>query len=207
MQKSFTVLFAALLFCSWVFCATSAAAAVAVGKPAPDFSATDSSGKTVKLSDFKGKIVVLEWTSNECPIVKKHYDSNNMQKLQKNAAAQGVVWLSVDSSGTHKPGYMDGAAAQAWIKSRNASPTDLLIDPSGAVGHLYEAKTTPHMFVIDKNGTLAYTGAIDSISSADPADVPKAKNYVQAALDELEAGKAVTVAETKSYGCSIKYGE
>src|ERR1700744_2286776 len=127
MQKSFTVLSAALLFSSWALCATPAAAAAVVGKPAPDFSATDDHGKTVRLSDFKGKIVVLEWTSNECPIVRKHYDSNNMQKLQKDAAAQGVVWLSVDSSGPKNPGYMDGAAAQAWIKSRNAAPADLLI--------------------------------------------------------------------------------
>ena len=184
-----------------------AAASTVVGKPAPDFSATDINGKTVKLSDFKGKIVVLEWTSSECPIVKKHYDSGNMQKLQKDAAAQGVVWLSVDSSAPKKPGYMDGAAATAWIKSRNASPADLLIDSSGAVGHLYGAKTTPHMFVIDKSGNLAYAGAIDSISSADPADVAKAKNYVEAAMSEIETGKSVTVAETKSYGCSIKYGE
>ena len=207
MPKSFTVLSATLLFCSWALCSAPATASTAVGQPAPDFSATAASGKTVKLSEFKGKIVVLEWTSSECPIVKKHYDSNNMQKLQKAAAAQGVVWLSVDSSAPNKPGYMDAATAMAWIKSRNASPADLLIDGSGTVGHLYGAKTTPHMFVIDKNGNLAYAGAIDSIASADTADVAKAKNYVEAALSEVEAGKAVTIAETKSYGCGIKYGQ
>ena len=207
MQKSFIILSTALLFSLCALCATPAAAAAVVGKPAPDFTATDDSGKTVKLSDFKGKIIVLEWTSNECPIVKKHYDSNNMQNLQKLATGQGIVWLSVDSSGLKKPGYMDGPTAAAWIKSRNASPTDLLIDASGAVGHLYGAKTTPHMFVIDKNGTLAYAGAIDSIPSADPNDIAKATNYVQAALSEVEAGKPVAIAETKSYGCSVKYGE
>jgi len=123
MQKSFSC--AALLFCSWVLCAAPAWASATVGKPAPDFTATDDSGKTVTLSDFKGKIVVLEWTSSECPVVKKHYDSGNMQKLQKEAAAAGVVWLSVDSSGLKNPGYMDGPAAKAWIKSRNAAlPAD-----------------------------------------------------------------------------------
>ncbi len=203
MKKSL-VLGTALLFCAW---ALPASASAVVGQPAPAFTATDDSGKTVSLSDYKGKIVVLEWTSSECPIVKKHYDSGNMQKLQKAATGTGVVWLSVDSSGPKNPGYMDAAAANAWIKSRSASPTDLLIDSSGAVGHLYGAKTTPHMFVIDKNGVLAYAGAIDSISSADPADIPKATNYVQAALQELKAGKPVSVSETQSYGCSVKYGQ
>ncbi len=207
MQKSFAVLSAALLFCSWSLSASPAAAAAVVGKPAPAFSAMDTSGKTVSLADFKGKIVVLEWTSSECPIVKKHYDSSNMQKLQKAAAAAGVVWLSVDSSGLKNPGYMDGPAATAWIKSRNAEHPDLLIDPSGAVGHLYGAKTTPHMFVIDKNGNLVYAGAIDSIPSPDPKDIVKATNYVQAALTALQAGKPVAVAETQSYGCSIKYSQ
>jgi peroxiredoxin len=207
MQKSLTVLSAALLFCSWALCASPAAASVAIGKPAPDFTATDISGKAVKLSDYKGKIVVLEWTSNECPIVKKHYDSGNMQKLQKLASAEGVVWLSVDSSGPKNAGYMDGKAAAAWIKDRNAAPTDLLVDASGSVGHLYGAKTTPHMFVIDKNGNLVYAGAIDSIPSSDQKDIAKATNYVQAALDALQAGKPVAVAETQSYGCGVKYGE
>jgi len=207
MQKSFTVLSAALLFCSWALCASPAAASAVPGKPAPDFTTTDINGKTVKLSDYKGKIVVLEWTSSECPFVKSHYDSGDMQKLQKLAAAQGVVWLSVDSSAPKNPGYMDGPAAAAWIKTHNAAPADLLIDSSGAVGHLYDAKTTPHMFVIDKNGNLAYAGAIDSVPSTDPKDIAKATNYVQAALNELQAGKPVTLAQTKSYGCGVKYGE
>ena len=207
MQKSSTFLCAALLFFAGTVYTFPAAASPVIGQPAPAFTATDDNGKTIKLSDFKGKIVVLEWTSNECPIVKKHYDSNNMQKLQKQATADGVVWLSVDSSAQKNPGYMDGPTAKAWIKSRNASPTDLLIDASGTIGHLYGAKTTPHMFVINKAGTLVYAGAIDSIPSSDPKDVAKATNYVQTALNELEAGKPVTIAETQSYGCGVKYGE
>lgn len=184
-----------------------AAFAVTIGDVAPAFTAMDAAGKTVHLSDYKGKIVVLEWTSTECPFVKKHYDSGNMQKLQKAAADNGVVWLSVDSSGKDKPGYMDGAAATEWIKNRNAAPSDVLIDAEGNLGHLYGAKTTPHMFVIDKDGKLAYAGAIDSKPSTDPADVTGATNYVSAALSELEAGKSVTVSATQSYGCSVKYSE
>jgi len=207
MQKSLAVLSVALLFSSWAFCATPAWAMAVVGQRAPDFTATDDAGKTVKLSDYKGKIVVLEWTSNECPFVKKHYDSGNMQKLQKQAKADGVVWFAVDSSGAKNPGYMDAAAAQDWLKSHNAAPTDLLIDESGAVGHLYGAKTTPHMFVIDKVGNVAYAGAIDSVASPDPHDIAGATNYVQAALAAVEAGKPVAVAETKSYGCGVKYGQ
>ena len=207
MQKAFAIFSTTLVFCSWALCATPAAAEAVVGKPAPDFEAKDDSGKTVKLSDFKGKIVVLEWTSNECPVVKKHYDSGNMQRLQKLATAEGIIWLSVDSSGMKRRGYMDGPAAKAWVAGRRASPTDFLIDASGAVGHLYGAKTTPHMFIIDKNGTVAYAGAIDSIPSANPKDIDKAINFVQSALNELKAGKPIKIAETKSYGCGIKYGE
>jgi peroxiredoxin len=203
MQKLSVSLVALML----TFCALPAFAAATVGQPAPAFTTKDGSGKSVSLSDFKGKIVVLEWTSNECPFVKKHYDSGNMQKLQKEATGTGVVWLSVDSSGSKNPGYMDGAAIADWLKSRNAAPTDFLIDSSGAVGHSYDAKTTPHMFVIDKNGTLVYAGAIDSVRSVNADDVSKATNYVAAALKEVEAGKPVTVAETQSYGCSIKYGQ
>lgn len=206
MQKSFVSLSAVLMLSAWAFTATPASAMAVVGQPAPNFSATDDNGKTVSLSDYKGKIVVLEWTSSECPFVKKHYDSGNMQKLQKQAKAAGVVWLSVDSSGAKNPGYMDAAAAQAWIKSRNAAPTDLLIDETGAVGHLYGAKTTPHMFVIDKAGNVAYAGAIDSVASPDPHDIAGATNYVQAALASIEAGKPVATPETKSYGCGVKYG-
>jgi len=203
MKKLIAILSTALFIYS---SAAAFAAPPAIGQPAPAFTGTDSSGKTVNLSDFKGKIVVLEWTSSECPFVKKHYDSGNMQKLQKQAAADGVVWLSIDSSAPQNPGYMDGPAATAWIKDHNAAPADLLIDGSGDIGHLYQAKTTPHMFVIDKNGNLAYAGAIDSIPSVNPDDAAKAANYVQAAVDALKTGKPVAITEVQSYGCSIKYG-
>lgn len=195
----------ALGFTAGAFIAQPALAAAIVGQPAPDFTATDAAGKTVHLSDYKGKIVVLEWTSSECPFVHKHYDSGNMQKLQKAAAADGIVWLSVDSSAEGHAGYMKGAEAQAWEKQEGAAPADFLIDASGAVGHLYGAQTTPHMFVIGKDGKLVYAGAIDSILTADQADIAKATNYVTAAIDALKAGKPVEVSSTKSYGCGVKY--
>lgn len=195
----------ALGFTAGAFIAQPALAAAIVGQPAPDFTATDAAGKTVHLSDYKGKIVVLEWTSSECPFVHKHCDSGNMQKLQKAAAADGIVWLSVDSSAEGHAGYMKGAEAQAWEKQEGAAPADFLIDASGAVGHLYGAQTTPHMFVIGKDGKLVYAGAIDSILTADQADIAKATNYVTAAIDALKAGKPVEVSSTKSYGCGVKY--
>lgn len=182
-----------------------AQAAPVVGEPAPLFTATDSTGKTVKLEDFKGKTVVLEWTNHECPFVVKHYDSGNMQATQKKATGDGVVWLSVISSAAGKQGYVDGATADKLTKDRNAHPTAVLLDETGTVGKLYDAKTTPHMFIIDASGVLVYAGAIDSVPSADKADVATAKNYVLAALDEIKAGKPVTEATTKSYGCGIKY--
>ena len=198
------LLLAALL----VVCAAPRALALpVVGEAAPAFTATDADGKNISLADFKGKTVVLEWTSNECPFVKKHYGAGNMQKLQKEAAAQDVIWLSVDSSAVGKPGYLDGAAAKNWLGSEGAAPAHFLIDASGDVGRLYGAKTTPHMFVIDKDGKLAYAGAIDSVASADPADIAKADNYVTDALTALAAGEQVKLAETQSYGCGVKYGE
>ncbi len=183
----------------------AASAAPTVGQQAPTFSAVDSSGQTVNLQDLKGKFVVLEWTNDGCPFVKKHYDSGNMQSLQKQAAADGAVWLSVVSSAPGKQGYVSGAQADELSTSRNAQPTHVLLDPSGDVGRLYEAKTTPHMFIVDPEGTLVYAGGIDSIPSADPADIPKATPYVQVALAEAIAGKPVTQAVTKPYGCAVKY--
>ena len=185
--------------------AMQARAAAIVGETAPDFSAGGASGKTVKLSDYKGKIVVLEWTSSECPFVHKWYDSGNMQKLQKKAAGEGVVWLSVNSSATGKPGHWDTVAAKDWIKTTGAAPADILLDAGGEVGHMYGAQTTPHMFVIDKDGKLVYAGAIDSIASANADDIPKATNYVEQAIAELSAGKSVSMNSTKSYGCGVKY--
>jgi peroxiredoxin len=187
------------------FAVAPALAAPTIGEPAPAFTATDSNGKTVKLEDQKGKLVVLEWTNDGCPFVQKHYNSGNMQKLQKQAAADGVVWYSVISSAPGKQGNVDGAAANKLTTDRGAAPAAVLLDSTGEIGKLYDASTTPHMFVIDKEGKLAYAGAIDSIPSPRESDIAEATNYVQQALDELTAGKPVSVATTKSYGCGIKY--
>jgi len=194
-----------LLFAAGLAAAGLAHAVPKVGEAAPAFTATDSNGKTVKLADYLGKTVVLEWTNDGCPFVKKHYSSGNMQSLQKDAAAKGVVWLTVISSAPGKQGHVDGAGANALSKERGASPAAVLLDPSGKIGHAYEAKTTPHLFIVDAKGKLAYMGGIDSIASADPADIKDAKPYVKLALAELAAGKPVSEAVTKPYGCSIKY--
>lgn len=183
----------------------TAHAAPEAGKPAPDFSAVDSNGKTVKLSDFRGKTVVFEWTNDGCPYVKKHYSSGNMQSLQKDAAAKGIVWLTVISSAPGKQGYVDGAGANELTKSRGAAPAAVLLDPEGSLGHLYDARTTPHMFIVSADGALAYMGGIDDKADTDPASIPAAKNYVRAALDEIAAGKPVAEAVTRPYGCSVKY--
>ncbi|MBD2775571.1 thioredoxin family protein [Iningainema tapete] len=183
-----------------------AAAPLRVGQPAPDFTGVDSNGKSHRLSDFKGKVVVLEWTNHQCPFVKKHYDSGNMQKLQKSANGKGVVWLSINSSAPGQQGNVNGAQANELTKSRGAAPTAVLLDSDGKIGRLYNARTTPHMYVIASNGTLAYMGAIDSISSSDQADVPKAKNYVSAALDTVSKGQKVDPSVTQPYGCTVKYG-
>lgn len=200
-MKSFIAAFMAVL----LLAASPARAAAIIGETAPDFSADGASGKTVKLSDYKGKIVVLEWTSSECPFVHKWYDSGTMQKLQKKAAGEGIVWLSVNSSAPGKPGHWDTAAANDWIKTTGAAAADILLDGKGEVGRLYGAQTTPHMFVIDKDCKLVYAGAIDSIASPNREDIPKATNYVEQAIAELTAGKAVSMNSTKSYGCSVKY--
>lgn len=184
--------------------ALSAQASVKVGEAAPNFSLPGDDGKTHSLADYKGKTVVLEWTNADCPFVKKHY-AGNMQALQKAYTAKGVVWLSVISSAPGKQGHVDAAGAAALSKERGATPTRVLLDDKGTVGRLYDAKTTPHMYVVDGSGKLAYAGGIDSVASADAADIPTATPYVKNALDEVLAGKAVTVATTKPYGCSIKY--
>ncbi len=181
------------------------AEAPAVGAAAPDFSLPDSEGKTDKLSAYKGKYVVLEWTNPECPFVRKHYESGNMQKLQAEYVKKGVVWLSIDSSAPGEQGYLDGNNAKSAKSDKYAADSALLLDPDGKVGHLYEAKNTPQMFIIDPEGKVIYSGAIDSIASADKADVAKATNFVRAALDEALAGKKITRAQSKPYGCSVKY--
>ncbi len=176
-----------------------------VGEPAPAFTATDADGKTRSLDEFKGKYVILEWFNPECPFVKKHYGSGNMQKLQAEWTGRGVAWLTIASSAPDKQGHMTPAQANAVIKERGARQTALLLDGDGAVGRLYGAKTTPHMFVIDPQGRLIYAGAIDNVASPDPDDIKGATNYVQQALQEAMSGKPVSAAQTQSYGCSVKY--
>lgn len=182
-----------------------AAHAATLGQPAPPFELKDAGGKTVQLADFKGKHVVLEWTNPGCPFVAKHYGSQNMQGLQKEFTAQGVVWLSISSTAPGNPEYLAPAALSAKYQAWGASATGLLLDDSGAVGKAYAAKTTPHLFVIDPAGKLVYAGGIDDKRSADPADVKTAKNFVRAALLESLAGKAVSVPSAAPYGCGIKY--
>lgn len=185
--------------------AMPAQAAPEIGKAAPEFTGTDSNGKEVKLSDFEGKIVVLEWTNPECPYVVKHYDSKNMQKLQEEATAKDVVWLTINSSAEGKQGNLTGEAANSYITEKGAKATAYLLDGKGEIGKAYDAKTTPHMFVIDKEGVLVYNGAIDDNDSFKPEDAATANNYVTAALGALEAGKPVETSQSKPYGCSVKY--
>ncbi|GGF31289.1 thioredoxin family protein [Aliidongia dinghuensis] len=180
-------------------------ASVAIGAPAPDFSARDTKGALVHLSDYRGRVVVLEWTNDACPFVAKHYRSGNMQALQRTYTGEGVVWLTVASSAEGEPGYVTPAEADRDTAARDAAPTAVLLDPGGTVGRLYGARATPHMFVIDKAGQLVYRGAIDDMPSTNPADVAIAHNYVKAALDETLAGRPVAVSATTAYGCSVKY--
>jgi glutathione peroxidase-family protein len=177
-----------------------------VGKPAPDFTVTDASGKTQSLSAYKGKTVVLEWNNPECPFVRKHYGAENMQSQQAAAMKDGVVWLTVNSGAVGKQGHLDAAAATAYVGKVGGRESAYLIDADGKVGHAYDAKTTPHMFVIDGDGVLRYMGGIDSIASTDVDDIPKATQYVKQALGELAAGKPVSVSTSEPYGCSVKYG-
>ena len=177
----------------------------AVGSAAPAFSLTDSAGKTVSLTDYKGKFVVLEWTNPGCPFVQKHYSSGNMQKLQAEFAKKGVVWLTVDSSATGQQGAFTPDEAKTAKSDLYKDASALLLDPDGTVGHLYGATNTPDMYIINPEGKLIYEGAIDSIASADKADIEKATNYVQTSLDEALVGKPVDKAQTKPYGCSVKY--
>jgi len=183
----------------------AAAAGGGIGEPAPGFALTDSTGTARSLAEFRGRVVVLEWFNHECPFVRKHYDSGNMQRLQAAYTDQGVVWLTIVSSAPGKQGYLSAEQANAVIRERGARQTALLLDPDGTVGRRYGAKTTPHLFIIDPEGRLLYAGAIDDRPSTDPDDIRVATNYVQQALDEALAGQLVSVPETKPYGCSVKY--
>jgi peroxiredoxin len=187
--------------------ASSAPAAAVVGQPAPAFTLTDSHGKAHSLAGFAGKVVVLEWWNHQCPFVAKHYDSGNMQKLQKEWTGKGVVWLTVNSSAPGQQGHVDGAKANELMKAKSGASTAVLLDHDGTVGRAYGAKTTPHMFVIDGKGKLAYAGGIDDKPSTDQADVPIATNHVAAALAEVTAGKPVTTASSQPYGCNVKYAD
>jgi len=176
-----------------------------VGDPAPDFTATDSNGKTHHLADYKGKFVVLEWHNQGCPYTRKHYESGNMQRLQKEWTSKGVAWFTVISSAPGTQGYVTAGQENDFVKKVGADPTAVLLDPDGMLGHLYDAKTTPHMFVIDPKGMLVYNGAIDDRPTTDQADISGANNYVSAALQEAMTGSRVAISTTRPYGCSVKY--
>jgi len=181
------------------------ALAAVPGATAPDFTLADTKGKPVKLADYRGKFVVLEWTNPECPFVSKHYTSNNMQGLQKEWGAKDVVWLTINSTNASHSEYKSGDEMAGWMRAQGAAPSAALIDGTSATARAYGAKTTPHMFVVDPTGKLLYAGAIDDRRSSNPADAKVANNYVRAALIEATAGKPVSVASTTPYGCSLKY--
>ena len=192
--------------CSLVAVVASAAATAAtVGQPAPAFTAVDTSGKTVSLADFKGRHVVLEWVNPGCPYVQKHYSSANMQGTQKEAAAKGVVWQAVNSTTTEHGDYKAPAAMAKWMQGQQAAAAATLMDVEGKVGRAYGARTTPHLYIVDPKGMLVYAGGIDNKPTANPADVAGATNHVKVALAETLAGKPVTQATTRPYGCSVKY--
>ncbi|NIJ19520.1 peroxiredoxin [Sphingomonas naasensis] len=198
----------------WIFaglaavCVSSAAPLAAepgIGAAVPNFRAYDMHGKIVDLSQYRGKTVVLEWNNPGCPFVQKHYQSGNMQKSQAAAVAQGAVWLTINSGPPGKQGHMSGVEAQKFVADQHAAPSAYLLDPQGLIGKGFGAKTTPHMYVIDGDGRLAYNGAIDDKPTADKADIAGARNHVLAALGEMRAGKPVSVPESRPYGCSVKY--
>ncbi len=178
-----------------------------IGEAAPAFDVKDAKGADVSLDALQGKTIVLEWVNFGCPFVKKHYGAHNMQALQEKATKDGVVWISVFSSAEGKEGYQTAKEALADVQKQGAHPTHIVMDPDGTLGKLYDAKTTPHLYVVDKEGTLAYMGAIDDKPSANPDDIKGAKNYVSAALDALAKGEKVADANTKPYGCGVKYAE
>ena len=183
-----------------------ALAELPVGKAAPGFRLIDANGRAVSLADFRGKTVVLEWSNPECPSVKKHYESGNMQKTQAQAAAAGVVWLTINSSAEGNQGHMTPSEAKAFTAGQPSRRAAYLLDPEGIVGRAYGARATPHMYVINSAGAVAYNGAIDDKPTQDKADIPGARNHVLAALTELKAGKPVSVPTSRPYGCSVKYG-
>jgi hypothetical protein len=193
------------LLAGCVVLSTAAFAGAKVDEPAPAFTLRDAAGKTHSLADYKGKLVVLEWVNFGCPFVRKHYDSGNMQHLQQMAAGKGVIWLSICSSAPGKQGHFAGPELTDKIAAERSAASAYLVDEDGTVGKIYEAKTTPHMFLIDRSGTLIYAGGIDDIASTRQEDIAGATNYVQKALDAALAGKPVETKTSKPYGCSVKY--
>ena len=194
-----------LVSLAFAFAPVAAFSAADIDHAAPAFSGKGADGSTISLAALKGKTVVLEWTNNECPFVEKHYESGNIPRLQKEAAASGVVWLQVISSAPGKQGYVTGPAAIKLNAERNAVPTGTILDPDGKIGSLYGAQTTPHIYIINPEGKLVYKGGIDSIASTSKDDIPKAENYVRTALTSLAAGKKIANSSTRPYGCSVKY--
>lgn len=206
MLRHMTITLSMLATAALMFLAPAAPshASANLGQPAPGFVLKDISGKAVQLSEFKGKTVVLEWHNPGCPFVQKHYDSGNMPGLQKKYAAD-VVWLAINSTHPGHSDHRDAAGYGRYMKEKGAERVPYLLDPDGKAGMAYGARTTPHMYIIDKAGTLVYAGGIDSIRSASAADIPKAVNYVALALDEIKAGKPISQASSTPYGCSVKY--
>ncbi|WP_448582855.1 thioredoxin family protein [Thermaurantiacus sp.] len=201
MSKLRTILAAAAALAA----AGPVAASAIIGQPAPAFTATDSNGKRLSLADFRGRTVVLEWFNPECPFVQKFYQPGAMQKLQADAAKSGVVWLTINSGAPGKQGHLSPEQANAYIRANGIASAAYIPDPSGTIGRTYGARTTPHMFVIDPKGMLVYAGGIDDIQSANSSDIAKARNFVTAALADLQAGRPVATATSRPYGCSVKY--
>ena len=181
------------------------ARAARVGQPAPDFSLPDTGGKAVRLADFRGRVVVLEWPNPGCPFVRKHYESGNMGATQKLARDQGVAWLAINSTETASGDYLEPPRLADWLKQHQGVSTAVLMDPEGTTGRAYDAKTTPHLYIVDPQGMLVYAGGIDSIASARVSDIEKATNHVKAALADIAAKRPIAQAVTKPYGCTIKY--
>lgn len=204
-RRTVLSLTAALAFCGLTAFATAASAKPEIGKPAPDFTAVDTKGNPVALSSLRGKTVVLEWTNAECPYVVKHYGAGNMQKLQSEAAADGVVWLTLISSAPNEQGHVSPAEANKLTLDRKAAPASIVLDETGKIGRAYDARTTPHMFVINPEGTLVFMGGIDDKPTASKTDIAGATNYVRLALDAVKSGKPVATPVARAYGCSIKY--
>ncbi len=203
--RNFSIGLIAVLMSASVWASTNTSTSATVGELAPDFTIVDSNGETQTLSDYRGQRVVLEWTNHACPYVRKHYGGGNMQALQQDATEDGTVWLSIISSAPGRQGHVSAQQANNLTASRGAHPTAVLFDPEGTVGRAYDARTTPHMYVIDETGTLRYQGAIDDRPTTRRSSLEGATNYVRLAMADLDAGHDVELAETTAYGCSIKY--